>query len=334
MDPAELRRRALLPAKALPHRTPTGQTLDSGDYPRLLELALALADYPALCAERARRRARGEAYGVGIGFYVEPCGRGAESARVRMERDGRVRVASGTNPQGQGHATAFAQIAADALGVPFEAVEVVQGDTASAPAGVGALASRSTAIGGSAVLEAARAVRERRRRGEPLPLEAAVSYAAKGEAWSCGCCIAAVSIARETGELKIERFAWSDDAGVIVNPRLVEGQLVGGYAQALGQVLMERLVYDAEGQLLTGSLMDYALPRAADIPALSLGAMQTPSPANALGAKGVGESGAIGVPPALLNAAIDALSVHGVCHLDLPLTSEKLWRAMQTENHP
>jgi carbon-monoxide dehydrogenase large subunit len=250
-----------------------------------------------------------------------------------MERDGRVRIASGTNPQGQGHATTFAQIAAQALGVSvtFESVTVTQGDTASSPAGVGALASRSTAIGGSAVQRAAEELRERLRRGEPLPLEASVSYAAKGEAWSSGCCVAAVSIDRDTGELSIERFAWADDAGLVVNPLLAEGQLVGGYAQGLGQALMERLVYDGEGQLLTGSLMDYAVPRARDIPPLSLGGMQTASLANVLGAKGVGESGAIGVPAAVLNAAMDALSVHGVKHLDLPLTSEKLWRAIQME---
>src|SRR5690606_37704620 len=153
-----------------------------------------------------------------------------------------------------------------------------------------------------------------------------------GEAWSAGCCVAAVSIDRETGELAIERFVWADDAGVLVNPRLVKGQLCGGYAQALGQALLERLVYDEEGQLLTGSLMDYALPRASDMAPLELAKIETPSKANALGAKGVGESGTIGVPPAILNAAIDALAPYGVKHLDLPLTSEKLWRALHMEN--
>lgn len=332
MDAADLRRRNLLPAEALPRATAIGETLDSGDYPRLLSLALRAADYPRLCAERERRRARGEIYGIGIGFYLEPCGRGAESATVRMERDGRVLVASGTSPQGQGHATAFAQIAADALGVPFEAVAVVQGDTQSSPPGVGALASRSTAIGGSAVLQAATQVRERWHRGEPLPLEAAVSCTASGEAWSSGCCVTAVAIDRDTGELAVERFAWADDAGVLVNPLLVEGQLCGGYAQGLGQALLERLVYDEQGQLLTGSLMDYALPRAGDMPPLELAKIETPSTANPLGAKGVGESGTIGVPAALLNAAVDALAPEGVQHLDLPLTSEKLWRALHMEN--
>ncbi|MGQ0547110.1 MAG: xanthine dehydrogenase family protein molybdopterin-binding subunit [Betaproteobacteria bacterium] len=328
MDPADLRRRNLIPPDRLPYATPTGEKIDSGAYPELLEKALLAGDYRALCEERSRRRATGKLYGIGIAFYIEPCGRGSESARIRLEADGRVLVASGTTPQGQGHRTTFAQIAADELGVPFEAVQVLQGDTRTAPAGIGALASRSTAIGGSAVLRAARLARERQLACEPLPIEVSIEYAAEGEAWSSGCCIAAVSIDRDTGELAIERFAWADDAGVVINPLLVEGQLSGGFAQGLGQALLERLVYDAEGQLLTGSLMDYAVPRATDIPGVRLAEMQTPSPANALGAKGVGESGAIGVPPAIVNAAVDALNDHGVRHLDVPLTSEKLWQAL------
>lgn len=331
MDPAELRRRNLIPRDRFPYATPGGDELDSGDYPRLLEMALELCDYGTLCDERRRRRAAGEAYGIGIGFYLEPCGRGGESARVRLEADGRVLVASGTTPQGQGHRTTFAQIAADELRVPFDAVAVIQGDTQSAPPGIGALASRSTAIGGSAVLLAARQARERHSRGEPLPLEATVNYVAPGEAWSSGCCIAAVAIDRDTGTLAIERFAWADDAGRVVNPLLVEGQLMGGLAQGMGQALLERLVYDDEGQLLTGTLMDYALPRADDMPKVRFGGIETRSAANALGAKGVGESGAIGVPAAIVNAAVDALRGYGVRHVDVPLTPEKLWRALQTQ---
>lgn len=327
LDAAALRRRNLLPAARLPGRTPTGETLDSGDYAKLLDLALGLADYPALCRDRERRRAAGELYGIGIGFYVEPCGRGAESARVRLEAGERAVVASGTSPQGQGHATTFAQIAADALALPFENITVVQGDTRRAPPGIGALASRSTAIGGSAVLEAARRVRERAQRGEPLPIEESVHYAAPGEAWSAGCCLAALSIDADTGEIRIERFAWADDAGRIVNPLLAHGQLWGGFAQGLGQALMERLVHDAEGQLLTGSFMDYAVPRAADVPPVAFATLETASRANSLGAKGVGESGAIGVPAALLNAALDALAPRGVRQIDFPLTAESLWRA-------
>lgn len=332
MDPADLRRRNLLAPKAFPYRTATGQTLDSGDYPRLLGLALRTAGYPALCRERDARRARGELYGIGLAFYVEPCGQGWESATVRLDADGRAVVASGTSPQGQGQATAFAQIAADALDIAFEDVRVVQGDSLSAPVGTGALASRSTAIGGSAVLQAAREAHRRAGSGERPPIEVAVRYAAAGEAWSAGCCIAAVSIDAETGVLRIERFAWADDAGRIVNPPLVEGQLTGGFAQGIGQALMERIVHDPDGQLLSGSLMDYALPRASDVPALSLAKLETQATVNLLGAKGVGEAGAIGAPAALLNAAADALSARGLQAPGLPLTSEALWRILRKDD--
>lgn len=332
MDAAELRYRNLVPAEAFPFRTPTGQVLDSGDYCGLLERALDLAGYADLREERQRRRARGELYGIGIALYLEPCGQGSESANVKIEQGTRAHVACGTSPQGQGQATAFAQIASDVLSFPIENIEIVQGDTAAAPAGVGALASRSTAIGGSAIAEAARQARERFAAGDALPIEVSVNYVAPGEAWSAGCCIAAVSIDAETGELRVERFAFTDDAGVVVNPMLVEGQLTGGFAQGLGQVLMERIVHDENGQVLTGSLMDYALPRASDVPPLLLAELNTRSTANTLGSKGVGESGAIGTPAALLNAALDALSVRGVRGIDMPLTSETIWRALKKES--
>jgi aerobic carbon-monoxide dehydrogenase large subunit len=327
-DPAILRRNNLIAPDALPYLTPTGQTLDSADYPRLLEKALQVIDYETLHAERAARRAAGHLYGIGIGFYVEPCGRGRESASVLWQADGTVIVASGTSAQGQGHGTALAQIAASTLGVRFEDVRVVEGDTHQTPPGIGALASRSIAIGGSAVLEAARQVRQCRERADPLPIECTVDYEAPGEAWSSGCCVAAVSVDRETGEPAVERFAFADDAGRLVNPLLAEGQLVGGFAQGVGQALMEALVHDPDGQLLTGSLMDYAVPRAMDVPALQVDGIESVSTANALGAKGVGESGAIGVPAALLNAFQDALS-SARSPLQFPLTSEKLWRAIQ-----
>jgi carbon-monoxide dehydrogenase large subunit len=233
-----------------------------------------------------------------------------------------VTVASGTSPQGQGHATTFAQIAADALGVPFERIRIVQGDSDDSPAGIGALASRSTAIGGSAVLVACRNLRDG---------QSEVEYRAPAEAWASGCCLAAVSVNRDTGELRVDRLVYASDSGVVVNPLLVQGQLVGGMAQGLGQALMEAVVYDGQGQLLTGSLMDYALPRAADIPPIDIRKIETRSRANALGAKGVGESATIGVPPALLNAVADALSGEGIHDpaLDFPLTSEKIWHALQ-----
>jgi carbon-monoxide dehydrogenase large subunit len=365
MDPVEIRRRNLIQADRLPYTTPTGQMFDSGDYAALLDRVCKESGYAALRAEQARRRAHGEHVGIGVAVYVEPCGQGWESARVRLGRDGRVEVATGSSAQGQGRETAYAQIAADALGVPFDRIAVRHGDTGVTPKGIGALASRSTAIGGSAVLKAAIALREKARgyaaallqaavedvvadedgfaiAGDPGRsidwhavalaasggLEASVEFTAPGETWSFGCCLAVASIDGETGEMRVERLVWGDDAGIIVNPLLVEGQLVGGMAQGLGQALMERIVYDRDGQLLTGSLMDYAVPRAADVPTLEIIKGETPATVNPLGAKGVGEAGCIGIPAALVNAAVDALAPLGVRHLDMPLTSDKLWRVL------
>lgn len=365
-DPADLRGRNLLNPGELPARTPTGETLDAGDYPGLLGEACRLADYEALRADCDRRRAAGEICGIGLAVYVEPCGQGFESATIELRADGMIVAATGSTAQGQGRETAFAQIVADALGVTPDQIVIRHGDTAETPEGVGALASRSTAIGGSALLKAAEALRDKANvhaarllqvalkdiasdaegffarddpRGPrltwsaladaaPDDLTVSLRFEAAGEAWASGCCLAAVAIDRETGELSIERLVYVDDAGVVVNPMLVEGQLIGGLAQGLGEALMEKIVYDESGQLLTGSFMDYRLPRAGDIPPVSLAKRSTPSAMNPLGVKGVGEAGCIGVPAAIVNAAVDALAPFGVRHLDMPLTSAALWRAM------
>ncbi len=331
LDVAEIRRRNAIAPADMPYRTPTGQTLDSGRYSELLERALARADYAALRAEQQRRRRVGELVGIGINLYIEPCGSGWESARITRHPDGRFVVASGSSSQGQGHRTAYAQIAAEVLRVPMGQVSVVEGDSESAPAGIGALASRSMAIGGSAVREAAQAMLTRlaapdAARGETVVTDAV--YTAAAEAWSAGCCVIAVRIDGQTGVLTIERAVWVDDAGLVINPLLADGQMVGGFAQGLGQALMERVHYDADGQITTGSLLDYAVPRAADMPVIAIESLPSHTNANTLGAKGVGESGCIAAPAALLNATIDALSPLGVTHLDLPLTSESLWRAI------
>lgn len=276
------------------------------------------------------RRAAGELVGIGVAMYVEPCGQGWESARVSLLADGSAQVASGSAAQGQGHQTTYAAIAATALGLDPQRVTVVHGDTALCPDGIGALASRSIAIGGSAVQAAAQAAAARRVAGEPLPLTAESVYTAPGEAWSYGCVMARMSVLAETGEPCIERLVWVDDAGRVISPQLAEGHLHGGLAQGIGQAMLERIVYDDNGQLLTGSFLDYALPRAADMPPLEIESLCVPATANALGAKGVGEAGTIGVPAALLNAAIDALSRFNVCDLDFPLTAERLWRTINT----
>lgn len=333
LDPIELRLRNCIPASAMPYATPTGETLDAGDYAALLQRAAERFGYAAERTEQARRRGQGGVVGIGTALYIEPCGQGWESARVTLNADGSVTVASGSPSQGQGHATSFAVIAADALGIAVDRITVLAGDSATAPEGIGALASRSMAIGGSAILLAAQEAKRRMNAGEALPLTVEQTYTAPAEAWSYGCVMARVAIDADTGRMKVERILWVDDAGHIVSPQLAEGQLLGGLAQGLGQAMMERMVYDDEGQLLTGSLMDYAVPRADDMPPVELDSLHVPTRANALGAKGVGEAGCIGVPAALLNAAADALSPWGEVELDFPLTPERLWRAMQTR-HP
>lgn len=329
IDPVELRLRNLVPAGAMPYATPTGERFDAGDYAQALQRACARFGYAQERQEQARRRAAGELVGIGLAMYVEPCGQGWESARVTLQPDGSVLVASGSAAQGQGHETSFAAIAAQALGCASDQVRVEHGDTGSSPEGIGAMASRSMAIGGSAVAQAARAAAARRNAGEALPIVVDTAYTVGSEGWSYGCVVARMAIDRDTGAPAVERLVWVDDAGHIVSPQLAEGQLLGGLAQGLGQALMERIVYDASGQLLTGSLMDYAVPRAGDMPPVELESMAVPTQANLLGAKGVGEAGCIGVPAALLNAAADALAPLGERALDFPLTSERLWRAMQ-----
>ncbi|MBI1245524.1 MAG: molybdopterin-dependent oxidoreductase [Alphaproteobacteria bacterium] len=334
-DPIVLRRANTHAPADLPQHLPAGGRLDRSDFAELLEMVQRTADYPRLRAHALRRRAEGAVCGIGIALYVEPCGQGSESATLAHDGAGRFTLATGATAQGQGRETAFAQIAADVLGVAPEAVTVVHGDTAATPAGIGALASRSTAIGGSAVYEAARRLVEiagstlARGWAAAPACKTAVRYMAPEEAWASGACIASVEIDRDTGVPAIERIVWVDDAGVVVNPMLVDGQLRGGLAQGLGEALMERIVYDAQGQLLTGSLMDYAVPRASDIPPVTLLSCPTPSAANSLGAKGVGEAGTIGVPAAIANAVLDALVPFGVECLDFPLRAETIWRAMQ-----
>lgn len=364
IEATTLRRRNLITAAAMPYRTPTGETLDSGDFMALLDRAVAATQAAGLFAARDRRRAAGEICGIGLALYVEPCGQGWESATLTLHPDGRLVAATGCTAQGQGRETAYRQILADVLPLPSARVEIRHGDTDTTPLGIGALASRGTAIGGSALATAARALLARARAEAARQLSVdddalvvtpdgiaagerhaswqtiataagdgglaqSIRYTAPGEAWSSGCCIAVLAIDRDTGTAGLERLIWIDDAGTVVNPMLVEGQLRGGLAQGLGEALLERIVYDADGQLLTGSLMDYAIPRARDIPPVELGSIATPSPVNALGAKGVGEAGCIGVPAAIVNAALDALAPYGVETLDMPLTSEKLWRAMR-----
>ena len=327
LDPLAFRRRNALRPDQLP--APHGPC--SGDFPGLLD---AIA--PAWHAAQARKAA-GQISGMGLALYTEPCGQGWETAALRLLPDGRVLALTGSSAQGQGRETALAQLVADELGLDPAQVTVAQGDTDLVPQGIGALASRSTAIGGSAMLLAARDFRARLdalgsndlaalAARLPTPLEVRTTYAAPAEAWASGVVLAEITLDPDTGTLTIARITWVDDAGTVLNPLLVEGQMIGGAAQGIGAALMERLV-TADGQLQTGSLMDYAVPRATDMPPMHLISHHTPTPANALGARGVGEAGCIGIPAALLNAAMDALPP-GTPDLSLPLTSETLWRAL------
>jgi carbon-monoxide dehydrogenase large subunit len=376
VDPAEIRRRNFVPPDRFPFRTATGQVYDSGDYERALELALERAGYRELRDRQAEARQRGEIVGVGLASYVEPCAIGWESGSVRVERTGSVTAVTGSSPHGQGHETTFAQVVADFLGVEPEQVTVRHGDTRAGPVGFGTFGSRSVALGGSALAEAARVVRDKGRRiaaalleadaadvvpvrggfhvagvaarqvswprvadaaygvntlppGENPGLEATTFFQPEGEVWSFGSVVAVVRVERETGAVALERLTWVDDAGTIVNPLLAEGQLHGALAQGLGQALWEEIVYDGDGQLLTGTLMEYAVPRASDVPRPDLHKTLTPSPRNPLGAKGLGEAGCIAIPPAIVNAVVDALAPFGVTHLDMPLTAEKIWRALR-----
>ena len=360
VEPAELRRRNLV--RDFPHRSALGLSHDSGDYERCLDLALEKV--------RPERRADDRTVvGTGVALYVERSGGVWESADVTVEPSGRVVVRSSTSPHGQGHDTAFAQIAADRLGVELDDIVLRFGDSAVVPRGIGTFGSRSLTMGGSALVLAldkivakVRAIAAHLLGGPPddivwegaelalgderltfadvaaaayqpprLPAEMEPGLQASGRfrsdiTMSSGAHAAVVEIDRATGRLAILRYAAVDDAGTIVNPLLVHGQVVGGIVQGLGQCLTEEVVYDELGQLRSASLLDYSLPTSAEIPPLAIAEVQTPSPLNPLGAKGTGEGGATGALPALANAVADAL---GGRHVDPPFTSEKLWRALQ-----
>jgi len=328
IDAVDLRRRNLI--RSFPYPSALGLKYDSGDYERCLELALE-------AVEPERRSDDRVVVGTGVALYVERSGGVFESADVTVERDGRVVVRSSTRPHGQGHDTAFAQIAADRLGVAIEDVELRFGDSAEAPAGIGTFGSRSLTMGGSAVAVAVDEIAEKARaiaNGRDMSLAeiaAAEPLHARSKfeseiTMSSGAHAAVVEIDRRTGALRILRYAAVDDPGTIVNPLLVHGQVVGGVAQGIGQCLTEEVVYDETGQLRSASLLDYGLPTSAEMPPMRVEEVESPSPLNPLGAKGAGEGGATGSLAAIANAVADAL---GGRHLDPPFTPEKLWRALR-----
>src|SRR5712692_1401720 len=395
LDPAELRRRNLVRSDEFPYASVTGNVYDSGSYVQALERLLEAARYDELRREQAKARAEGRAVGIGIACFIELTGPGAqfygiggapisgqEGTTVRLEPSGAVTVLTGVTDQGQGTRTAFAQIVADELSVPHEAVTVISGDTAMVPYGGGTWASRGMAIGGSATLRAAGLLGERIRRVAATLLEAAPadievtdgSVGVRGTpdraltlgalarvvhfrsnelrglepsveatvhytnpaAWTFtnGAHLAMVEIDIETGRVRLRKYVAVDDCGRIVNPALVDGQVRGGVAQGIGGALTEHCVYDDAGQLLTTTLMDYAVPTAADLPAIEVHHLETPAPGLAGGFKGAGEAGTAGAPAAILNAVNDALAPWGAMLTDQPLTSERVLTALQGGQPP
>ncbi len=337
-DPLDFRRRHLLAAEQFPHTLPSGAVIDSANPAQLLDRAETLFAYRAARQMQQQRREAGQLVGIGIALYVEPCGEGWEHVQIEwkpiIDSDPiysdsiYVTVTTGSTAQGQGRKTQVTQLTSQWLGVDAQHILVCCGDTNQSDDGIGALASRSTAIGASALFEACERMKALRQTQPTGPWLVKHRYTAAAEAWSSGCVMTQVAVNPDTGELTTEKLVWVDDAGTILNPVLAKGQLMGGLAQGLGQALCEQIVYDDQGQLITGSFMDYALLRADQIPVLILESINTPTKANRLSAKGVGEAGCIGVPAALLNAAEDALSTRGFFSLELPLTSSNLWEAL------
>jgi len=391
IDRAEIRRRNLIPPRAMPYKTPVGPTYDCGDFPKIFARTLALADYGGFEKRRAQAARRGRLRGIGMACYVESSGvapsrfAGAlgarvgfyEAASIRVEPDGAVRAMLGTHNHGQGHATTLAQILSSRFGVPVEKIEVVEGDTDAVPHGTGTFGSRSIAVGGSALDRAADKVIAKGKLIAAHLLEAAagdvdfadgafviagtdrhVSFAAVAQAayvphnfpletvepglqetavydppsfaFSNGAHVCELEIDPDTGRIEIVGFWGVDDIGTVVNPMIVEGQIHGGLAQGIGQALLERCAYDGGGQLVSGSFMDYAVARADDLPPFVTECDESqPCTHNPLGAKGCGEAGSIGAPAAVVSAVLDALAPLGVTDLDMPLTSEQLWRRIR-----
>jgi len=382
IDPVDLRRRNLILAKAIPYKSASGQTYDSGDFEGLLDKTLALADWDGF-DERARASAeKGLVRGRGLSCFVECVGAYPfEGADIRFGADGGVTVVTATQSSGQGHETSFAQLAAERLGIPFDKVRIKENDSSDLPKGLASVGSRSMIMAGSAIAIAGDAVIEKGRslashvlevskadlefrdgsfcvRGTdisiglldlavrvrslrdlppdlPATLDSTGEYSAPGLHHPNGSHVCEVEIDPETGKVEVVAYCAVDDVGTIINPLIVHGQIHGGVAQGIGQVLLERIAYDDDGQLLTGSLMDYGLPRADNLPALTVDFHPTPSTKNPIGVKGTGECGVTGSIPAVLNAVNDALARAGAATaLGLPVTPEKVWRSLRDVKTP
>jgi carbon-monoxide dehydrogenase large subunit len=392
LDPVELRRRNWIRHEEFPYTTIAGLTYDSGNYEAATDRALALFDYDKLRAEQADRNQRGDTVrlGIGVSTYTEMCGLapsrvlrdlryaagGWEAASVRMLPTGKVEVVTGTSPHGQGHVTSWSQIAADVLGVPFDDVQVVHGDTKAAPQGMDTYGSRSLVVGGTAVHQAATKVVDKARKVAAHLLEASEQdlefsdgvFSVKGSpdarrtiqeiafetftshdlpdgleptinaghltdpdnfSYPHGTHLCAVEVDTETGQTRIRSYVAVDDVGRVINPVIVEGQVHGGLAQGIAQALYEEAVYDDEGNLVSGTMADYLVPSAPDLPEFVTDRTETPATTNPLGVKGVGEAGTIASTPAVVGAIVDALRPLGVRDVRMPCTPERVWQALK-----
>ena len=385
IDAAELRRRNFIAKDQFPYASALGFTYDSGDYEQTLTKALETIGYQDLLKEQAEKRARGELMGIGLSTFTEVVGAGPskhfdilgikmfDSAEIRIHPTGAGIVRTGTKSQGQGHETTWAQIVAEELGLDPQTIMVEEGDTDTAPYGLGTYASRSTPTAGAAIAMAARRIREKARKiaahllevgegdvewkdykfqitgvptksvtmkevafaaytnpGQNEPgLEATHYYDPPNMTFPSGAYVAVVDIDRETGEVKVRRFLAVDDCGTVINPLVVEGQIHGGLTEGFAIAFMQEIQYDHEGNNLNTNFTDYLIPTALETPHWETAKTVTPSPHHPIGAKGVGESPNVGSPAAFVNAVIDALSPLGVRHLDMPITRDKVWRAIR-----
>ncbi len=386
IDQAEIRRRNFIQPHQFPYQTPVAVVYDTGNYEASLDAAMKLADYAGFETRKAQSKAQGKLRGIGVASYIEACGiapsslvgaLGAraglyEAATIRVNPTGSVTVLTGSHSHGQGHETTFAQVVADKLGIPYQQVEIVHGDTARVPFGMGTYGSRSIAVGGTAIVNAIDKVVDKARKiaahlleasetdiefadgafkvkgtdkqkafGEialaayvphqyPIEslepgLEETAFYDPKNFTFPAGTYICELEIDPRTGEVEITSFTAADDFGNVINPMIVEGQVHGGLVQGIGQALLEHAVYDKAGQLQTGSYMDYTMPRADDVPFFQVTTTVTACTHNPLGVKGCGEAGAIGSPPAVINAICNAI---GIDHIDMPATPAKVWAAI------
>jgi carbon-monoxide dehydrogenase large subunit len=391
VDPAELRRKNLVPAftGGTPYQTPVAFAYDSGNYEPALSRALELSGYGQARKEQEVARRNGKFLGIGVTTYIEACGpapsavagslgAGAglwESGQVRVHPSGAVTVYTGSHSHGQGHETTFAQLVADELGIPMEQVEIVHGDTAQIPFGMGTYGSRSACVGGSAIVKCLDKIKDKGRKiaahlleageqdvlfdrgqwsvkGAPgkskswgdvalmaylahnIPqgmepgLEATSFYDPSNFTFPFGAHVAMVEVDADTGHVRLLKYVAVDDVGKVINPMIVDGMVHGGIAQGVGQALWEHGVYSDEGQLLSATMMDYAVPKAEQLPSYDTDRTVTPSPVNPLGVKGAGETGTIASTPTVANAVIDALAPFGVTHIDMPLSAERIWKAV------